>query len=132
VHERASGDDALDFKTGVGGLMELEFFVQGLQMKNDVWENNTVKAVARLRERGILQARSAETLSRHYLFLRKCESVIRRDENSSVSTLPAEADAQRKFARRMGFGDSGSFFAAYELARKEIHKAARAAHSRKA
>ena len=130
VHERASGDDALDFKTGVGGLMELEFFAQGLQMKNDVWENNTVKALARLRERGILPGKSAETLSRHYLFLRKCESVIRRDENSSASTLPAEADAQQKFARRMGFEESGSFFAAYELARKEIHEATGAAYGR--
>jgi glutamate-ammonia-ligase adenylyltransferase len=125
VKERTSGDELLDFKTGAGGLMQLEFFVQGSQMKRDLWENNTVRAIGRLAEQRIVSAENAEALSRHYLFLRKCESVLRRDENSGVSSLPPDEEAQRRLALRCGFADRAAFLAAYQSAREGIRQAAR-------
>src|SRR5439155_2206704 len=52
VRERGGGDDLLEFKTGIGGLMELEFLTQALQMRHDVWETNTIRALAGLGKKG--------------------------------------------------------------------------------
>src|SRR5213083_50955 len=52
--DRGSGSDFLDFKTGVGGIIEGEFLVQALQMRENIWEPNWERAVDQLRERGHL------------------------------------------------------------------------------
>lgn len=113
VRARASADDFLDFKTGVGGLMELEFLIQALQMKSGVWENNTVAAMEKV---GV-------ELKEPYLFLRRCEAVIRRVENSSTSTLPLDVSDQFRLARRLGFTSRDQFSETYSKARGKIHKA---------
>src|SRR4029453_3736363 len=38
--ERGSGSDFLDLKTGCGGIIEAEFLVQALQMRENIWEPN--------------------------------------------------------------------------------------------
>src|SRR5213595_138094 len=43
--ERGSGSDFLDFKTGSGGMIEAEFLVQALQMRENIWETNWENAV---------------------------------------------------------------------------------------
>ncbi len=52
--DRGSGSDFLDFKTGFGGIIEAEFLVQALQMRENIWEPNWERAVDLLRGRGRL------------------------------------------------------------------------------
>jgi glutamate-ammonia-ligase adenylyltransferase len=122
VRERAGQEGMLAFKTGVGGLMELEFHTQALQMRHAIWEPNTVRALAALAGAGVIAAQAAAGRERDYLFLRRCEAVIRRVDNSSVSTLPASAGGQRQVAIRMGFAGLEEFLARYEGAREGIHE----------
>ena len=122
VRERAGREGALAFKTGVGGLMELEFHTQALQMRHAIWEPNTVRALAALAGAGVIAAQAAAGRERDYLFLRRCEAVIRRVDNSSVSTLPASAGGQGQVAIRMGFAGLEEFLARYEGAREGIHE----------
>src|SRR5687767_11630101 len=42
IAEHRGGDPMLDFKTGPGGLMQLEFYVQTLQMQMGHWQPNTL------------------------------------------------------------------------------------------
>jgi glutamate-ammonia-ligase adenylyltransferase len=121
VRERAGREGALAFKTGVGGLMELEFHTQALQMRHGVWEPNTVRALAALAGAGVIAPEAAAAREGDYLFLRRCEAVIRRVDNSSVSTLPA-MPGQRQVAIRMGFAGREEFLARYEAAREGIHE----------
>src|SRR5207245_2691256 len=106
----------LEFKTGVGGLMELEFLAQALQMRHDVWEPNTARSLVLLGERGALPADCARSLTGHYFFLRRCEAVIRRVENSSVSALPRAESDQAALAKRLGFSSLAEFLEAYSSA----------------
>ena len=46
--ERGSGADLLDLKTGSGGLIEAEFLIQTLQMRNKIWKANWTEAVSAL------------------------------------------------------------------------------------
>jgi glutamate-ammonia-ligase adenylyltransferase len=122
VRERAGRESMLAFKTGAGGLMELEFHTQALQMRHAIWEPNTVRALAALAGAGIIAPGAAGEREADYLFLRRCEAVIRRVDNSSVSTLPASAAGQRQVAIRMGFAEREEFLARYEGARQGIHE----------
>jgi glutamate-ammonia-ligase adenylyltransferase len=119
--DRGSGSDFLDFKTGTGGIIEGEFLVQALQMRENIWEPNWQQAVDRLHERRCFSKPDVAQLKNAYLFLRRCESVLRRYENRSVSALPGDPNDQRKFAVRFGYHDFDAFRPDYGAARDTIH-----------
>src|SRR5213075_3165195 len=96
--QRGSGSDFLDLKTGHGGIIEAEFLVQALQMRKDIWEQNWARAVDRLYKLGHLNESDSAELKNAYALLRRCELVLRRYDNRSVSTFPSDPDHQRKFA----------------------------------
>jgi glutamate-ammonia-ligase adenylyltransferase len=120
-HDRGSGSDFLDFKTGVGGMIDAEFLVQALQMRENIWEPNWERAVDRLREGGILNNAEAATLKRAYGLLRRHESALRRYENKAVSALPRDPGEQRKVSVRLGYTDFEAFRSDYLGAREAIH-----------
>ena len=119
--DRGSGSDFLNFKTGAGGIIEAEFLVQALQMRENIWEPNWERAVDRLRESGCLADSEVATLKEAYAFLRRCESVLRRFENRAVSALPSDPDEQRKLAIRIGYEEFDVFRERYVDARETIH-----------
>ncbi len=118
--DRGSGSDFLDFKTGAGGIIEAEFLVQALQMRENIWEPNWERAVDQLRESGCLADSVLATLREAYAFLRRCESVLRRFENRAVSVLPSDSDEQRKLAIRLGYEEFDVFRERYVDARETI------------
>ena len=85
---RGSGSEFLDFKTGVGGLIEAEFLVQALQMKGGVWNPNWGEALRGLGALNLLSAAEIESAASSYDFLRRCATALRRWEDKGVSTLP--------------------------------------------
>jgi [glutamine synthetase] adenylyltransferase / [glutamine synthetase]-adenylyl-L-tyrosine phosphorylase len=119
--DRSSGSDFLDFKTGTGGMIEAEFLVQALQMREMTWNPNTLAAVDALQDRHSLTPSEAAHLKRDYLFLRRCESVLARAENKRASSLPADEIGQLMIARRLGFDNFDSFAAKYRESREDIH-----------
>jgi glutamate-ammonia-ligase adenylyltransferase len=120
-HERGTASD-LDFKTGAGGLIEAEFLVQALQMRVGLWNAHTLDALDELARQGLLQPNEAALVKKSYEYLRLIESVLRRWENKSVSTLPASDLEQRKLARRVGAASIDSFGKRYRDARESIHQ----------
>ena len=120
ANERGSGNDFFDFKTGIGGMIEGEFLVQALQMQHRIWEPNSLVAVEKLAARQILERTDAESFRSAYNFLRRCESVLRRWQLRSVSTLPVTREEEDRFARRMKFATIEDFRAPYGRARETI------------
>jgi glutamate-ammonia-ligase adenylyltransferase len=119
--ERGSGSDFLDLKTGSGGIIEAEFLVQALQMRENIWEQNWERAIDRLHEHGRLTGSAVAKLKNAYALLRRCEFVLRRYENRSVSALPSDPNEQRKFAVRLGYHEFDAFRRDYINARDAIH-----------
>ena len=120
--ERGSGSDFLDLKTGRGGIIEAEFLVQALQMREDIWEQNWERAVEHLRQRALLSDSDVGELKNAYALLRRCELVVRRDESRSVSMLPNDASEQHNLAIRLGYDEFDAFRRDYTDARDAIHK----------
>jgi glutamate-ammonia-ligase adenylyltransferase len=120
--DRGTGSEQLDFKTGQGGIIEAEFLVQALQMKAGVWEPNWSGAVEALLQAGDLTETEASVLKQSYGFLRRCETVLRRQDDTPVSSLPREAEEQLKLSRRLGLSSLDNFNARYFEARAGINR----------
>ena len=119
--ERGSGSDFLDLKTGRGGIIEAEFLVQALQMRENKWEQNFELAIEQLRQCGQLSDSEVARLKNAYALLRRCKLVLRRYANRSVSTLPSDPGEQRRFAVRIGCREFDAFRRDYIDARESIH-----------
>ncbi len=119
--ERGSRSDFLDLKTGSGGIVEAEFLVQALQIRENIWEQNWERAVDGLHEQRHLDSAEVAKLKRSYALLRRCELVLRRYDNRGGSTLPSDPDEQRKFGMRLGYHEFDAFGRDYLEARDAIH-----------
>jgi [glutamine synthetase] adenylyltransferase / [glutamine synthetase]-adenylyl-L-tyrosine phosphorylase len=120
ANDRGSGNEFFDFKTGIGGMIEAEFLVQALQMRHQIWAPNFFAALGELRAGKVIEKTDEKKLRAAYTFLRSCESVLRRWQHRSVSTLPATQDGQLALARRMNFSTIEAFHAPYRQAREVI------------
>lgn len=109
-----------DVKLGPGGIREVEFFANALQLlhggKNDrLRERHTLKALRKLELAGLIAVRDADALEEAYLFLRRVENRLQMFEERQTQTLPEGDRERRRLARTLGF-ESWDAFAA-ELAR---------------
>ena len=99
-----------DLKVGHGGLSDIEFAVQYLQMEAGrdvrVRTTDTPLAIKMLAALGLLRADLAETFDEGYRFLRRLEQRIRVVHGSSSSLLDEQAEGLLPLARRMGLRDT--------------------------
>lgn len=94
-----------DVKSGPGGIRDIEFAVQGLQLLHcssfpELLTGNTLTGIERLRDRGLLAPEQAEGLTEDYVFLRRVEHFLQLYEDRQVHTLPTSEDARRALALR--------------------------------
>jgi [glutamine synthetase] adenylyltransferase / [glutamine synthetase]-adenylyl-L-tyrosine phosphorylase len=100
--------DFEDLKRGPGGIRDVEFLTQALQMVHGfdlpaVRVPNTLEAIEALREASILSREDAEALSDGYRFLRQLEHRCQLVESKQVHWLPAAPAERERIARLMGF-----------------------------
>ena len=96
----------LDIKTGLGGLRDVEFLVQGLQLINaharpELLCGGTLPALVALGKAGILPPETAERLSQDYIFLRRVEHFLQIYEDRQTHSLPQDPAQLRALARLM-------------------------------
>ncbi len=93
---RGAGDGRTsNVKLGRGGIREIEFIVQALQLLyggDDAWlrERNSLKALFRLTERGYLAPELGRTLSHALVHLRTVEHRLQLLHELQTHTLPSE------------------------------------------
>ena len=90
-------------------------------MRANIWEQNWERAVDGLHLSGDLDKSDVAKLKNSYTFLRRCELVLRRYDNRSISRLPSDPDEERKFAIRLGYTEFDAFRRDYLTAREAIH-----------
>ena len=72
--------------------------------------------------RGYVDDEDSYHLRRHYLFLRRIESVLRRDENTSVSRLPQDEYRVEQLARRLGMSSRREFLDQYHATTRDVRR----------
>ncbi len=95
-------------KTGHGGLVDVEFAAQFLQLAHghahpSIRCETTPAALDRLRAEGLLREADHEALAQGYDFLRMVELRLRIVHDFTIDHLPESGPALRHLARRMGF-----------------------------
>jgi glutamate-ammonia-ligase adenylyltransferase len=115
---KSAGESDTDVKTGHGGIRDIEFAVQFLQLLNGgelpaVRLRNTLVALHALEQAGCLNDQEYHILDDAYRFLRKTEHRLQLLFDLQTHQLPDGVDELRKLALRMGYGTSSdplSFF----------------------
>jgi len=114
------GQDDLAIKTGKGGLMDAEFIAQALCLGNGWHEPNTLRALERGRDAGILP--DAVKLLEAYRHLRRVEGILRRWSYEGEIVLPDDPAPYYRVSVRCGFATSDDFRKALAKWRKAIRE----------
>jgi len=97
-------------KLGVGGIRDVEFTVQYLQLENghrlpDLRTGSTLTALERLTAARLLSPEDHDRLRSAYCFLRTVEHRLQMMHSRQLHSLPDDRRELRKLALRMGFAD---------------------------
>jgi glutamate-ammonia-ligase adenylyltransferase len=118
-------------KTGRGGLVDVEFAAQFLQLAHghehpSIRTGTTPVALKRLREAGLLDEASFEALSKGYDFLRRVELRLRIVHDFAVDHLPEDGPPLAQLARRLGYygaSPGARFLAEYDRVTVAVRQA---------
>lgn len=103
----------LNAKFSPGGLVDLEYLVQALQINHGanspaLRETNTGRALTALEEAGILSAEQYTRLREALIFLRRLINALRvvRGNARDLTVPPADSEEFAFLARRLGYGNN--------------------------
>ncbi len=132
---RGKGAGQRNVKLGRGGIREVEFLVQALQLLyggDDPWlrERNSLRAIFRLTEHGYLPPALGRELGDALVYLRTVEHRLQLLHEFQIHTLPEEPRALGLLARRMGIAlpppaAARRFLAEHRRVRTLVHRAFR-------
>jgi len=127
--ERGGGEDEeVRIKTGRGGLVDVEFLVQMLQLRHghahpSIRVRSTRAAIPELARAGLLPADEADALATGWAFLRALENRIRLERNAPVEAMEADPEALLSLARRLGYAGADAEAVAALTADHARHRA---------
>jgi len=95
-------------KMGDGGIRDIEFFIQVLQIVNAkhhpvLQQTNTLKLLTSMVEIGLVDANEARNIRESYLFLRRLENRLQMVDELQVHDLPDDEEKRLVIARSLGF-----------------------------
>jgi [glutamine synthetase] adenylyltransferase / [glutamine synthetase]-adenylyl-L-tyrosine phosphorylase len=105
---RRSGVDDREVKRGPGGLRDVEFSAQLLQLVHgpvdpELRARSTFDALDALARGGYVDADDAELLAGSYRFLRRVEHALQLEDERQTHTVPAARAERRRIARVLGY-----------------------------
>ena len=98
-------------KSGYGGLVDIEFAVQTLQLihgteNKSIREPNTLLAIDKLFQIGILTETQRKGLTESYQYLRSVENALRIVHDRALDALPTNRTELSQLARRLGYEET--------------------------
>jgi len=120
-------------KMGDGGIRDIEFFIQVLQLVNarlhpELQQTNTLKLLTSMVEIGLVDADEARNIRESYLFLRRLENRLQMVDELQVHDLPDDEEKRLVIARSLGFTDADKSvslnnFNKYLISQRNVAKA---------
>ncbi len=116
-----------EVKLGPGGIRDIEFTVQMLQLLNggrwpELRTTNTLKAIEVLEQCDSLTHFESEALVRNYQFLRHVEHRIQIEDGRQCHAMPSDPALLDDLARRLGYADHDVFLGHYRTRTHETRK----------
>jgi glutamate-ammonia-ligase adenylyltransferase len=121
-------DTGFNVKLGTGGIREIEFIAQALQLAyggNDEWLRapHTLISLSRLADRKLISGTEVTELFEAYYFLRKLEHRLQMEHGLQTHLVTNIDDSRLPIARKMNFSDLESFDNALEFHTTNVHRA---------
>ena len=112
-------------KLGDGGIREIEFIVQALQIvrggrEPELRVRGTLPALAALEMRGLLPHHAAAALRDAYDFLRRTEHRLQYRDDQQTHQLPADPDERALLAQSMGYASLREFDTELKRHREQV------------
>jgi [glutamine synthetase] adenylyltransferase / [glutamine synthetase]-adenylyl-L-tyrosine phosphorylase len=112
-------------KRGPGGIVDIEFLVQLLQLKYgreypEMLRSNVWEALEALKSVGLIPDSDATTLSDAYSFLRLVEARLRVVTDRPLTEVPDRPEDKAKLARRLGFDSTEKFLLEFKRIQTDI------------
>ena len=97
-----------NIKLGSGGIRNIEFSVQALQLLNggrisELRTPNTLDAISRLKDKGLITLKEAEIFTDAYIFYRKIEHYLQLMNDTQTHTIPTNSKILNSLAAYLGF-----------------------------
>ncbi|HZX80451.1 MAG TPA: glutamine-synthetase adenylyltransferase, partial [Lysobacter sp.] len=114
-----------DIKRGPGGIREIEFLVQALQLirggrEPALRERRLLRALAALVDAGHVDAGTGDALADAYRALRRVENRLQMLRDAQTHALPADDTARHRIATGLGHPDWPTFLPALEAVRSRV------------
>lgn len=116
-----------NIKLGAGGIREVEFVVQTLQLIRggripELQQVSIFKALSALQQQELLAADQQQQLRQDYLWLRKVEQLLQGLDDQQTQTLPADELNRQRMVLGLGFQSWQQLIDTTEQAMGRIHQ----------
>ena len=127
INAEKLSDKSFNVKLGTGGIREIEFIAQALQLAyagKDEWLRapHTLISLARLADRKHISEAELTELFEAYEFLRRLEHRLQMENGLQTHLLPNEPERRRLIARRMNFKQTEAFEKTLERHAKNVNR----------
>jgi len=114
-----------NLKLGAGGIREIEFIVQLLQLirggrEPALRERGLLPSLAACEQLGVIVADRAKRLRAAYLLLRRVENRVQMFRDEQTHALPAEVEARARLAQALGYTNVEALMAELARARADV------------
>ena len=114
---RGGVDSGFDVKNGTGGIREIEFFAQALQLihagrRPALRTRSTLGALDQLLFAGLITDSERTLLAEAYRFLRHIEHLLQLETGRQTQRMPRDRDGLEQLARRLGHAGADELLAA--------------------
>ena len=119
--------DEENIKLSYGGIRDIEFSIQALQLLNggkfkNLRTGNTLTAINVLNQVDLLSDNEKKIFLDAYVFYRKIEHYLQLMNNRQTHLIPAEGEMLEKMSFYLGFKSTGSFKQRVNNSRKQVRK----------
>lgn len=116
-----------DIKRGYGGIREIEFFTQALQLiyggrEPLLRERSTLKTLHRLMQKALVGQEDYSVLSDNYRFLRTLEHRLQQLNDLQTHTLPSGSGDLEVLGKKLGFGKGNLFVRELDKRRSSVRR----------
>ena len=116
-----------NIKLASGGIRDIEFSVQALQLlnggkNNSIRSSNTLKALYELNRNNLINKSEYSALKNAYIFYRKIEHYLQLMNDTQTHLIPAQGELLEKLSAYLNFQTSKNFTSEVERNRKNISK----------
>jgi glutamate-ammonia-ligase adenylyltransferase len=125
--ERSKSPDGVDLKVGVGGLVDLEFLVQTVQLRHghdmpQLRNTNTFGAIEIIQTQNLASRVDAKRIAGNLEYFRRLEAFIRMNSEGTDFVLPSENDRLQAVVAAMGSSSPAALRLGIEEMRKTNRK----------